>query len=171
MTNPAAFKATYSDWRLIKGRKVVQVVLELPLEAAGEAYDALGGMPRPDREVWCAVARLQEGGAHPSISHQPTKTQSSQPASPPLGARAPSPHATRIAILCGKEKFWKFLEQKLPHYNSVIECNESAADSVRHYCGVKSRADILPGTPAENRWLLLLSSYQAWDIAPRVGAA
>jgi hypothetical protein len=54
----AAFRATYSDWRLIKGRKVVQIVFELPLELSGSAYDALGGMPNTAAEVWCGIARL-----------------------------------------------------------------------------------------------------------------
>ena len=60
-SDPAAFRAVYSDWRLIRTRKVVQVVLELPLEEADRAYSALGGMPRPDAEVWCGVARLKSG--------------------------------------------------------------------------------------------------------------
>jgi len=36
----------------------VQVVLEVPLEAADQAYTALGGMPDPGKSVWVGVARL-----------------------------------------------------------------------------------------------------------------
>jgi hypothetical protein len=55
---PAAFSATYSDWRVLKGRKVIQIVLEVPLEAAGHAYNVLGGMPKIGGEEWFAIARL-----------------------------------------------------------------------------------------------------------------
>ena len=58
MDKPAAFSASYSDWRVIKGRKVIQVVLEVPLEAADHAYNVLGGMPKFGSEQWFAVARL-----------------------------------------------------------------------------------------------------------------
>jgi hypothetical protein len=58
VSDQAAFSASYSDFRIIKGRKVVQVVLELPLEAAGHAWNVLGGVPDPSKETWFAVARL-----------------------------------------------------------------------------------------------------------------
>jgi hypothetical protein len=59
MDNAAAFQATYSNWRVIRGRGVVQIVLELPIENADAAYNALGGMPTAD-EVWVGVARLAD---------------------------------------------------------------------------------------------------------------
>ena len=59
MSNLAAFSATYSDWRVIKGRKVVQIVFEVPLEASGHAYNVLGGMPNFGDDEWFAVARLE----------------------------------------------------------------------------------------------------------------
>lgn len=60
MSEPAAFSATYSDWRVVKGRKVIQVVMEIPIEAAGHAYNVLGGMPKFGEENWFAIARLEK---------------------------------------------------------------------------------------------------------------
>lgn len=60
-TRSAAFRATYSDFRLVKGRKVVQFVFEVPLEAADEAFKAVGGMPNPMAEQWFAIAKLETG--------------------------------------------------------------------------------------------------------------
>ena len=60
MENPAAFSATYSDWKVIKTRQVVQIVLEVPLKAADHAYNVLGGMPNFESEKWFGVARLKE---------------------------------------------------------------------------------------------------------------
>ena len=42
----AAFKATYSDLRFVKSRKVAQIVLELPLEQADGFIQAFG-TPNP----------------------------------------------------------------------------------------------------------------------------
>ena len=61
MTDKAAFSATYSDWKVVKTRRVVQIVFEVPLEAAGHAYNVLGGMPRFEKEEWFAIARLKHG--------------------------------------------------------------------------------------------------------------
>src|ERR1043165_3840449 len=58
----AAFQATYSDVKLIKSRKVVQIVFEIPLEGWDAASLALGGMPNPAAEVWCGIARLETPG-------------------------------------------------------------------------------------------------------------
>lgn len=59
MTEKAAFSATYSDWRIVKGRKAVQIVFEVPLEAAHHAYNVLGGMPNFGSENWFAIARMK----------------------------------------------------------------------------------------------------------------
>lgn len=60
---PAAFSATYADWKLIKTRQVVQVIFEVPLEAAGHAYNVMEGMPSPMQERWFAIARMKKPGA------------------------------------------------------------------------------------------------------------
>ena len=43
----------------LRTRKVVQIVLEVPVEEADAAYQVLGGMPNPAESFWCAVAGLQ----------------------------------------------------------------------------------------------------------------
>jgi hypothetical protein len=55
-----AFRASYADWRVIKTRACIQVVFEVPIEQADQAYQVLGGMPMAANEIWCAVARLDE---------------------------------------------------------------------------------------------------------------
>lgn len=57
---PAAFSASYSDWKVIKTRRVVQLVFEVPLEAADHAYNVLDGMPSFGSEQWFAIARMQQ---------------------------------------------------------------------------------------------------------------
>ena len=55
---PAAFSAAYSDWKLVRTRGCVQIVFEVPVEAAGHAYNVLGGMPRQDKSIYFGIARL-----------------------------------------------------------------------------------------------------------------
>ena len=142
----AAFKATYSDFKLIKGRKVVQLVFEVPLEIANEAYEVLGGMPNPGAEVWCAVARPAEDGS----------------ANAPTSPRKVAPDkkmAQRAGILCSDPLFHRFIE----HISGAIIGDEDlAADYVRKYCRVDSRSKIIPGTPAGNQFDELLNRYAGW---------
>lgn len=60
MENPAAFSASYADWKIVKTRRVVQVIFEIPLEAAGHAHNVLGGMPDPEAETWFGIARMEK---------------------------------------------------------------------------------------------------------------
>lgn len=58
-----AISATYVDYRRIKGRKVHQVIFEVPSEQWPEAYKALGE-PTIDTSDWFAIAKMH--GAAPS---------------------------------------------------------------------------------------------------------
>jgi hypothetical protein len=60
METPAAFSATYADIKTIKTRQVVQIIFEVPVEAAGHAYNVLGGWPDFESERWFAIARLEK---------------------------------------------------------------------------------------------------------------
>lgn len=54
----AVFKATYANFKNVQGRKVLQIILEVPIEKAHEVLDVLG-MPTAG-DTWVAVAKLQE---------------------------------------------------------------------------------------------------------------
>jgi hypothetical protein len=56
----AAFRAVFSNFKFVKGRGVVQVILEIPVEGYDEAYRVLG-IPNDAESKWVAVARLVEG--------------------------------------------------------------------------------------------------------------
>lgn len=53
----AVLQATYSDFKLIKTRKVISLSFEVPIEQANQVYAALG-MPDPSKERWVAIAAL-----------------------------------------------------------------------------------------------------------------
>lgn len=139
----AVFKATYSDWKLIKTRKVVQIVFEVPIEASDAAYQVVGGMADSGQEKWFAIARLDES---------PPKTEKA-----PRSFHDMSP-AQQAGMLCADPVFVKFLDE-------TVGPND-AAHTVRMICGVTSRGDIKPGTEAARRWSGIVSDYRAWQHEP-----
>jgi hypothetical protein len=158
MTN-AAFKASFSDWKLIRGRKVVQIVLEVPLEAADEAYNVLGGMPNPASEIWCAVARL----------NPERKEDKPQPAAPARAKRDwdELSYPQQSGILCNESAFWKFLDEVEGLSTSGPE---TAAEAIRELCGILSRSELGTNQKAGKIWSRLVSSYRVWQQHPELAA-
>jgi len=167
---PAAFYATYSDWKLIRTRKVVQIVLEVGLEQAGAAYDVLGGMPNPGAEIWCGIARLNgkpESETPPAAASDSTPDPRPSPPMPPARVTPSKPEnkaCQRLGILCNEPAFRKFLEDRRisPRF---VNSAESAASAIRDYFGVKSRTEVWEDNP---KYIALMADYRAWPTVLRV---
>jgi hypothetical protein len=190
MTAPAAiFRACYSDWRLIRTRKCVQLVFEVPLEESNKAYEALGGMPNSGEEAWVAIARLNPETVKEVMPDRPgpvptNDTQSREevmPNKPEHGTRNTSPAsgpdiptrahksvaadkrlAQRAGILCADLSFRQFLSKE---FHCTIMDEEEAAIAVRHTCKVNSRSEIKPSTEAGRLFDHLYSRFVAWRDA------
>lgn len=142
-----AFRATFSDMKLVKTRQVAQLIFEIPLSEFDAAYEVLGGMPNPASERWFGIAAL----AHAKV----------QPPQPPVGKRdwrdiAPSQQA---GIRCDDAVFVAFLKEKYPD-----EWHESVGDSaecVRLICGVESRTKLNDGAHRV-LWHQLDTQFSAW---------
>ncbi len=158
----AAFQATYSDWRLIKGRKQVQIVFEVPLEQASAVHDVLGGMPDPSKSVWCAIARLNSEKEALASQETPATTPRADADNATRGAKKLT---QRIAILCQDPVFQQFLAEEY----EIEKSENTAADFVRDKCRVASRKDIA-GTDAQVQWQNLYTEFQAWNYGPNCGA-
>ena len=138
MTQPAAFRATLSDIRFVKTRKVCQVVLELPIEQAGDFIAAFGA-PNPAEEKWVAVARLVDQPAEePRHEHKNWHNLT-------LSAQA--------AIRCDDPLFWQFL---------VVNNHEQAVEKVRWACEVKSRAELDRDVNAGSKWEEMDEQFIEW---------
>lgn len=149
MTKAAAISAAYADFRLVKSRKVVQLVFEVPLEKANEAISVLGGMPDPSAEIWVALARLQPTPIKQEERPKRTFNEMS------LAAQA--------GMMCQDGRFQKFVSER---YDA-----QDTAEFVRAYCNVSSRADIKPGCDAGHLWGILVSLYHTWLQEPAAGVA
>lgn len=172
MTKPAAFQACFTDWKLIRGRKCVQIVFEVPIEAADEAYHVLGGMPDPGASVWCAVARLREPGKDGDAVESPhigqnTITQNESCTEKVEGRAAPASRLTKQAAICCRDsRFRAFLQE----HNMLAGTPEEAATAVKLICHVESRKQFVTGTPEGDRWEQLYSRYVTWRDFPEVAA-
>ena len=154
-----AFRATYSDWKLIKTRGVVQVVMEVPLADADAAYDVLGGMPVHGKERWFGIAALKS--TEEEAAAQPRQTLA--PKTPTGGAkrmdwREVQP-AAQAGIRCEDPVFKAFMDE----VHSLAEWNGfTTAEAVRAFCGVKSRSELSTNHKARVLWHQLDSEFTAW---------
>ena len=137
-----AVLATFSDFKIVKGRKVAQLILEVPLEGAQAALEALGGVPQPDSAQWVGIAPVDPDAAQ-------------KPAEKRKGGKL----AQRAGILCGEPSFWMFLNEM--GGMSIVDAEE-AARALRELCSVKSRAELDHQELAGFEFKRIEDRYRGW---------
>lgn len=144
MTNAAAISGTFSDFRTVKGRKVCQLVIEVPIEIATAALTALGGVPNPADPQWVAIALLQ-----------------SKPKAEPTRRPWSEMSASQQAAIRGAEwdfrRFLKALNPAQPAHNA-----DAAAEWIRRWCKVQSRRDLNVNPDVQDDWRKLDDMFRAW---------
>lgn len=158
MSAPAVIQGTYADYRRVKGRKVLQLVVEVPIEMAPQVH-SIFGEPSPDGSTWVAVALLDPTKARAQSPVEPASQPSEKPASGRNGGGAKGGRRAREAgIACGDVRFWKHLEEKRGiHIVDATDC----ADYVRAACGVDSRTLLDHNGTAARTWDELYAEYLA----------
>jgi hypothetical protein len=165
-----AFRGVYADWKLVKTRGVVQVVLELPIEDADAAYEVLGGMPVAAKERWFAVAAIRTQPEETPISPA-VATPQPVPDKPQAGGKRDwreLPPAQQAALRCNNPVFIAFLKEERTFDMSEATCDP--AECIRLICGVASRSELNTNQKARVIWHQLDSQFQAWNAVERVGA-
>lgn len=158
MTKLSVIEATFSDFRLIKGRKCAQLIFEIPLERADESLATLGGLPRIDAERWFAIARLDPSKIKVQLSTSDEKERRSF-------ASLPLPQ--QIGMRCTDQEFVRFCESRPDFALGTRGINDHVV-YVRWRCRVTSRADIQHGTEAAKLWKQLDDEFWFWrrgDVA------
>ncbi len=136
MSLPLALSATYSDLKFIKSRKVCQITLELPIEAA-PGFVEMFGTPNPAEEVWVAIARLAK-----PVEGKPERDTSL---------------AQEAGRLCDDPLFQKWIG---------VDTAEEAAQTVRDICGVNSRSEINPRAHSGYEWRRFKQQFYDWRNEP-----
>ncbi len=141
----------------------IRVILHVPAER-GELLTKVLGWPTYTNPVPVALARLEIGAFHSApVDGDATATPQPPVASASGESRPSHSFAQDAAIKCTKPHFRLFLEKTfLPRDN---KCNDAdgAAEIVRYLCDVKSRAEIIEGTAAADKWERLLWRYTNWE--------
>ena len=145
MSEPKIIKAAWADWRPVKGRKVLQLVFEVPLEQTSEVLTMLGA-PMPDKETWVAIALLEmrKFDANGNLPDAPKERRPFH--------ELPMPQQAALKSQDVKFQLWM---SRMPIGK---EC-DSTAEAIRQWCGVTTRADIQPGTKPGERWIMLLNEF------------
>ena len=150
-----AIQGTFADLKSVKTRSVVQMVIEIPIEQA-ERVVSMFGFPQPGAEIAVAVARLDPEKAKGSVGARET------PAKPKKRFHE-LPLSQQAALRCQDGGFREFLTAE----HAMIR-NSDAADFVRRWCEVKSRAELDSNAKAASLWTSLNYGYeQATGLAPQ----
>jgi len=182
LSEPRVIQADYSNWRTVAGRKVLQLVFEVPIEQTADVMAKLG-VPMPGENKWCAIALLDTtacasgngDGKHGNAPKQSNVSEAGESQSgnsvTPINARtavagtsprererkrfASLPLSQQAAIRCQDNDFKLFLNAS----NA-----EDAAVKVRSLCGVSSRSELneLKNMASREAWFGILDSYDAW---------
>jgi hypothetical protein len=155
---PTAFKATYSDWKLVKTRGVVQIVFEVPLAEADDAYELLGGMPIIAKERWFGIAAIKTP-AEEAPSNVPS---GSPPSTRPDGTKRPwrdLPPAQQAGMRINEPSFAAYLKEN--HFEEWREtCDADAC--LKLICRIESKTELKTNHKALVCWRQLDDHYQAW---------
>jgi len=149
---PLVIQGMLVDVKNINAHKCVRLSIDVSAELGAEIVSAFGWPTMVD-PVNVVVARLNDAVAEPVDAIAPKERRK----------LADLPEATQAALVCQREAFWRYLREELGyHCNSEPE----AADVVRSFCLVASRADIAASPQALERWHRLLSAFLAWMAEP-----
>src|SRR6185312_1949771 len=150
MSDLAVIKATFSDWRTVKGRKQLQLIIEVPLEQQREVLERLGA-PNGENPLWCAIAMLTKEAAHP----KPIDLSKSERGKELYRSKdAMEQAAIRACILCEDLKFQLWASK-----HSVPGITDTAS-WLRFKLNVHSRNEISSSDRAYNKFLELEAQYK-----------
>ncbi len=153
MTDELVIKATYADYKRVNGRKVLQLICEVPIEQAPLVHRTLGEPGIGDGAIWVAIAKLKK-----PVPQQQQKAQEPGVGSPPSGSSADKHRLSRQAAMCCDDMLFRTF---LSNEKGVL-VGDGAAEATRRLCLVASRAEFNTDPAAAARWETLHGEYLLW---------
>lgn len=162
MTAPAAISGDFATYRHVQGRKVLQLVIEVPAELAATVFATLG-TPGAGEGIPVALARL----------HSPAEPIAKPEAPKERRPFSELPYSQQAAMRCNEPEFFKFLKTKF-RPDAVIPFDPlrdnnapPAVPYLREILGIGSRRDLDHHPIAAERWQALEAEYYAWQRGAR----
>lgn len=179
MAAPAAIQATFADFKIIRGRKIAQIICEIPLEQADAALSVLGGIPNPATEAWVAIARLDlskakdagpdtRGLMNVGLEHH-------EEAQKPKRKFSELPLITQSVLLSEREAFWTFLKTTKSNCwlfnqndkDGIGRTNiETAKMCLYDLCKMNSRSKLGVDPVASTKFIEIRNEFQDWISEP-----
>ena len=123
MTDALVIAGTYADFKFVKTRKVVQVVIEIPSEQSAHALKILGGMPNPAAEQPVAIALL-----NPSKGKDTPKSEGQT--------------CVKMAhAMCRDTRFQTWVAYQMDGFDRDMTAHDATRKFIIEHCGITSRAD------------------------------
>lgn len=139
---PAAIMASLVDVRNIAAHRCVRLEIHVPVEQASLVMAAFG-WPTAADPVPVAIARL-----NPEKGASEKRWEDLSP-------------AQQAGMRCAEKPFMGFLLETIAREKGGLD-EEGAAEAVRAYCHVMSRADIGKTEHSLSAWRRLDADYQFW---------
>lgn len=177
--NPAAVMGSLVNLKNVSTHKSLALTIHVPAEQAPAVLAAFGWPTMVD-PVPVAVARLEEAACdaasprddvYEALLRKRARDEQNVYAAPPAPEEPTAPSRPRhwpdlspsqqTGVIRNEWDFQAF---------SLARNSYEARDFIRRHCGVKSCADILPGTEAAAKWADLQVRYGNW-LRERRGAA
>lgn len=178
MSDKAAFKAEYTNFKPVPSRGKIQIVFEAPIEN-GNHIIAILGMPDSSKSEWYALAKLEQVSApsHALVSGGETPAAANGGVFFPLRGDVPEGNEGKPAQQPEPKKNYTGAAKSLarnPVFWDFLECNETkripfgeeakeAEKYIELACDVKSCAAIQYGTPAGDAMSRLLADFYRWE--------
>lgn len=156
-TNAVAI-GSYSEFKTVKTRSVVQMIVEFPIERAKEIVDTFG-VPLPGHDTPVAIALPRPGGL--------PATEMPVEASPPRGRAAANPGEReecqkafgQCHALLADDKFVAWLLKDVPCPPGVNR-GVLAADVLRSRLRIESRSELRVDVEAARRMRTIARQYE-----------
>ncbi|MED5369092.1 MAG: hypothetical protein VX978_06320, partial [Pseudomonadota bacterium] len=120
-------RGAYSDFKVIKSRKVIQMVVEFPIESSN-SFVEMFGIPQPHEEQWVAVALMDKR----AVIRNETATIAIRDA----------------GILCKNPSFGEWLRAERGMSEVDPNDSDSIAQAVRAILGIRSRSELSDNSEA-----------------------
>lgn len=150
--------ATFSDYRMVKGRSVLQIVLEVPIEHQAHVFDVLG-YPMPNADLWVGVARLIGEPPSPPAPGGLTLTASERGRAAYVSSSEMEQARTRAIMLCSDPEFWRWIKEL---QGPVVISSQEAAEWLRVAIGSTTRGDIARSQEVHDKFLMLEEQFRDW---------
>jgi hypothetical protein len=149
LSEPRAIAADFVTFRHVQGRKVLQVVCEVPVEEMGKVFDVLG-TPSTGESLWIALAPMpKQAQAEPSAA-APTKEHRKF-------SELPLPQ--QAGIRCQDKDFHWFL---MDEYPTIAARSTEPKGIICELCGVNTRSELTHGEASGDMWHSIEARYQSW---------